>query len=229
MAYTFALANVITIKKFILENFIQPVYTGGFNRDAFWDEFAAKNVIKNEQELVEVVIDMARCHWSPNVENWPGMDITVGYGAGADNWKFHYDAGKSKAKNFEKGKKVYSWTNACLATAGIFEEVFRKGDNGLAMCQTINGNSGGSTQFMTTVHDFTPGHLKECEDAFEAWITTVGAKARDPKVTAKVKAAARNAIANRTRANAAYGVKNVCRYLTGVATEEGDNPAFTKP
>lgn len=227
--YSFAVANFTSIDQFTVSNFVVPAYTGGFNRDTFWDEFGSKNVAKDETELVTLLLDMSRCHWGPKVEQWPGMTVNLRYtNAGGANVNIVLDPGKSRVTKFDTGRgKVYTWTAACLATAAIFEQAFRA----TAGCDTstINGHWIGCSNHMSTLDGFTADHQKNSDANMDAWITGIGTKKREAKVDAAIKKAVASTIGNRTKANSAYSLKNALKYLTGNGFEEGDQVSFTAP
>jgi Tfp pilus assembly major pilin PilA len=190
-------------------NFKLPAYKGGFDRNRFWDAFVDEHTYDKEEELIKLLLDMARCHWSPKVANWPGMTITLT--AGTKVMNFDLQGGKSGIKPFHRGKgKVYTWTSACLATGAIFEQVFRKTAG--VQCDTINGNHMGCTQFLSLVEGFTEAHYNSCCTAMDGWIGTITTKKRDANATAKIQAAAKKGIADRSLANSAFSLINAVRY-----------------
>jgi hypothetical protein len=203
-----------------------PSYTGGFNRERFWDEFVDKHTINNEHELLELILDMARSHWSPKPENWPGLEIKINLSGGA-SIDIKLQPGKTKIKSFSRGKgNVWNWTASCLATGAIFEQVYRKtaGVN----CKLINGNWEGATQFMNLVHGFTLAHYGNCAKTMSDWVkATIPSKARPAEIDAKVLAAATAAINARDKANSAFSLINAANYCTGNAFDVSHQVEFT--
>jgi len=224
--YNFTIENVTAIDSFVISNFHLPIYKGGFNRDAFWDEFLNRNSAKDELELLTLLLDITRCHWGPRSQNWPGMEIVANYNNGANQYNIVLDSGKTRVAAFDKGKGVYNWTGACLATAAIFEEVYRQNEN--CDTTTINGSWNGATQNMSTLDGYTLQHFKSCQGSFKTWINSIGAKQRDSKVDVAITTAVTNTISNRSKANSAYSIKNAFRYLTGAAFVEADQISFVE-
>merc|ERR1712194_182575 len=217
--YTFNIDNVIAVTKYSVTNFSIPEYQGGFDNQAFWKLFCKKNAVVDEKDLVLKVLDMTRAHFSPKIENWPGMDIVVSYGAtgAASTWNLNLPAGKSSVSPAVKGQGLYSWTNFCIATGAIFEEVFRQSDK--VNTSAINGNWQGATQFMTLVKGFDESHYDKCVQALEVWIKSIGSKARDPNIKGKIEKAAKNAIKSKTDKTCALTIANIARVCAGNAID----------
>lgn len=203
--------------------------SGSFSHSAFWTDFQSRHVVTSEDELMEIICDVARSNFSPNRTNWPGCTIKItGKSSGGDVVKnVILEKGKSKVAEYHRGKgKKWSHTQACLATAGIFQEIFRKNGPGEVACKLIVGNYNGYTQFCGTIKGWSVEDQGASEAAFAAWITATGLEPRDVKVEALIKAAARTTISNRNPGNCALGFKNVCRFLTGVDTVVTDDPTM---
>lgn len=222
----FAITNVTSITGYDIQRVVMPVYTGGFSNEKFWDNFYSLHPMPTDQEMIKLVLDATRCHWGPNPRNWPGMDITVTF---ADNTSFvvSLQAGKTSLKVFKRGAgAIFSWTGTCLATAGVFEEVFRQSNQ--IDTSSINGNWQGANQFMTTVMNFTEVHYNNCKQSLSTWLTTIGQKPRDAAIQAKIDKAAKATIDNRTASNCAWKISNIARHLNGDAIVEADHVTFTE-
>lgn len=187
----------------------------GFSHHAFWELFASKHSVSNTDELIEIILDLARFHFSPKVAGLPGVTVTVT--SGTETRTFRLEKGKTKCRNFARGKGAkYSFTAACLATAGIFEQAFHSNATGIVACRTIAGNHDGYTQLCGTLDGWTQADQDLAQAAFSAWITTVGAKERDPKVDTSVRKAAAQGISRRiTTGPSAFSMRNVMLKLTG--------------
>jgi hypothetical protein len=205
-----------------------------FDQVTFWQEFIKQHPVTTEAEILELVLDVTRCHFGPKSTSWPGVEITVGYntvavtgGAAstASTRVIVLQKGTSKVKNFVRGKgSKFSFTHACLATAGLFEEAFHSDTEGRTACNSIAGSFEGYSQMMGTLNGWTAAHQASAETAFDAFVTTNGLAARDVKVKALIHTASLATINNRTAANSAYGARNVLRLVTGGATVSADNP-----
>lgn len=217
--YTIASINIVPNTTYAVSDFVKPAPISSFNRDIFWDEFVKKHIIQTEEELIEILIDLSRCHFSPKIENWPGLKITIKN----PDIEVILVAGKSKfLKPFERKRgSLYNWTAACLATSAIYHQIFvphiiNHKDDG------PNGHVDGLTQFCTTLDGFTANEYDNCVKAFETWLTSVGCKKRDAEVSKKIHAAAHRSIGNRTKDNSAFSLLSAIKYLTGKKYDPGD-------
>jgi len=223
VGYNFTV-SVTKAATFAISNFELPVYNGGFKRDEFWEEFSDMHPCDDEDTLITLLLDLTRCHYSPKVENWPGMVVSVDKD-GSGSMDIDLPVGRTRVKAFVRGKgKIYSWTRACLATAGIFEQVFRQSGS----CQTdkINGNWNGATQFMSTVDGFTDKDYRNTVKAFKTWLGSVGIAPRAAEVDAAISSSTVLAIASRTKKSSAFSFVNAIRFLTGDDPVEADQVSF---
>lgn len=232
MTYTFpAVAtqdyDLNTLVVHNVANYVHPIISS-FSHQGFWNEFYTKNVSKNQRELLELIVDISRANFGPKIDNWPGVEVTIRgtiNGNADQDVKIVLEKGKTKVASFSRVKKsTYSWTSACLATAGLFHEIHHSNSEGLTACQTIFGNSNGYTQFCSTLKGWDNSAQNSAEVAFSAAITAAGCKKRPTEIDAKIKAAAQSTIAKRSDDNCALGIRNVIRILTKVALVPADNP-----
>jgi hypothetical protein len=185
---------------FDVSNFTEVV-VGSFSMTNFWNAFIKVHVAADEDTMISLIVDLARCNFSPKPENRPGMRIVMKYKdpAGAD--KTHtvdLPKGKSLIKPFDKGQgKTYCYTNACLASAGLFEQMIHSNANGKLACDSIPGNYQGYNQYMGFLDGWTQVHQDAANAAFETFVTTNNCKKRDAAVDKKIKAASAAAIKNR--------------------------------
>lgn len=204
---------------FTTANWIMPAVTA-FDHLEFWSAVVNNHRVSSEAELVELIVDIARCNFGPKPERWPGVTLTitrhVRNNATAGTQVVTLQQGVTRVKQFKKGAKgdIWTWTSGCLATAGLYKELFMNNAAGLTACQTVPGNHNGYTQLMSTLKGTTEAHQTAAENAFDAFVAANGLTARDNDVTLRVKAAARQTIQSRTDDNCAMGFRNVYRLVT---------------
>jgi len=227
--YSFALStiNLAHTFAFTITNY-QAVVPSTYSHQSFWNEFFALHKPANEIELAEYLLDLCRCHFSPNQANWPGMDVnitmtappaTAGGTETVTNHRFTLQKGVSKLKAFVRGKgSKFSYTHACIATSAIFTEVFLSNAEGISAAMSIPGNNNGFTQFFSMLDGWTLDDQNRCEASFERWVTDNGLKARDAAITAQAKKGARALMGKRGTMQCALSFKDVMRVLTGVAS-----------
>jgi len=226
--YDLAGINLAQPMTFAVANVAFPIVSS-FDRDVFWNEFKTKQPTNTVWELIELLIDISRCHFGPKPTNWPGVKVTVTYHDGSNNQTRDIDLakGSSKLKSFNRGRGTWNWTHACLATSGLFHEVWHSNAAGKAAAARINGSHDGHTIYSSTLHNWTQLLQDQAETAMDTWITSIGAKAMDEDRKKKMKTAASNTISNRTKLTSAYGIRNILRVLvSGAAIEEGSNPTY---
>jgi len=201
-----------------------------FSHGNFWATFVKKHTILNQKELLTIICDVARVNFGPKPENWPGVTVTFNgtVGAGNKSTTVVLEKGQTKVMRFMRGiGETWTWTAACLATAGLFKEIYHSDNDGRDACSTIFGNSDGYTQFCGTIRGWSQDMQDSAENLFETANMNAGNEERDPKVTAKVKAAAASTIKSRSDDNCALGVRNVMRICSGLNLEVDDNPIIT--
>jgi hypothetical protein len=216
---------------FAPSDFVMPDGSG-FQHQAFWNEFQANHNVNTEIYMLDLLIDISRCHFSPKVSRWPGMKVTVTYhtGGASTTKQFIYREGVSNVTPFlvNAPGKDWTWTRACLATAGLYREIYLttpEGKNGVA---NIPGVSKGYTQYCGTLKGWTVALQEAAEQDFDTWIKTNAPTkvARDPDRVAKILKAARTTIKERSDTNCALGVKNILRLLNGDALVVAENPSY---
>lgn len=221
--FNIKITDSATITGYTISNFEQPEYTGGFDYQKVIEKFVELHVPTSEHDLVALVLDWSRCHWSPKPTNWPGMDILVTYTGG--NFTVNLPAGKTRIHDFKRGKgQVWNWSSSCLVTAGVFEEVYRRNPD--ARTNTIVGNHNGCTQFMSLVDGVDEALYDDCVKSFNLWIAGVGLKARDATTQLKIDAIVKKSIAGRKPEIAARSLKNILRMMTGDKEEVNDRITY---
>jgi hypothetical protein len=213
-------ANIVFVTSQFLHVTIQS-----FSHDAFWSTFLLKHPVKSSEEMMELLLDITRCHFSPKSTSWPGCTIKVtgtkvAVGGGPVEYDFVLPKGQTKIKDFDRVRGNWNWTHACLATTALFEEIFHR--TAKAECEKIPGHVDGYTQFFSTLDGWTEADQTAAEQEFANWVKANGLKARDPATDMKVKAAARATITNRTADTAAYSFKNLLRKFVSAAEVAGD-------
>jgi len=211
-----------------VSNYDFPIISS-FSHTDFWSEFCRKNVAKNQKDLLELILDISRANFGPKVDNWPGVEIDIkGDVSGSEvETKFSFSKGKSKVSGFNRGKgSTYTWTSACLATAGLFHEIHHLGTEGSTACQQIFGHSSGYTQYCGTLKNWGQDKQDAAEASFKAALTAAGCKERSAEITNKAKSAAATTITKRTNSNCALSLKNVLRICSGVAVVDSENPSL---
>jgi len=190
-----------------------------FSHSNFWEHFSSKVNVNNEIELAVEIIDLSRYHFSPKVANLPGFELTLSYMNGSNEAeKVHnYTKGIGGKISPDRGKgKVMSYTNICLATAGVFLEVFHSSEAGREACQKIPGNWNGYTQYMNLVDGWDEVSQSAVEANFEAFVTSNSLSKRDPIVDAKIKSAVRNSISNRDTIGCCLSLKGIIALIMGM-------------
>lgn len=224
--FTFNCDQIKSSTGFGVKDVVAPEYTGGFDRDKYWETFADLHSATTELELVTLILDIARCHYSPKVENWPGVTVIMNTPAG--NIDIKLEAGKTKAKPFQRGKgKVYNWSKTCLATAGVFVEVF------WANPELRKIGPKGHFEFYglycSTLHGWTIALQDSCSAAFEKWAKDNGCKALDATAKAKIRSSIETYMKGKNKIDCALNVKNIVRFLIGEKLDEGEIPIYIKP
>lgn len=207
----------ITFKEFNsieVKDVVFPAIATKFNREAFWTAFIKKNknIMKNIEDVVTMVLDVTRCHWSPRIENWPGM--TISGKLGDKDIEIKLNPGETRCNNYVQGDRtsLYNWTNFCLATAGVYIDVFfNKG------IENPNGSYGGITQFMNTVDGYTIKIYDECVSQFDSWIKSINANSRSESLSKSIRNSVEAAIKSRdtNKDNCAYGLNDTVKLLLG--------------
>jgi hypothetical protein len=174
----------------------------GTTANKFFQALMSKYSVKELKDLVKIIIDLARYHYSPSPSNHPGFKMTVRFvneeGAKAEG-EVEFEEGKNSI-SLDRGKgAVLCYTNACLFSAAVFKEVFVESTN--KECREslgkIPGFQNGINQYFGLVDGFTEANQDSAETAFDQWISLTGLDKRDEKITKKIKSAARQTIRNR--------------------------------
>lgn len=220
--FKFNIHNVLATKGIAISDVQAPVYKGGFNRDEYWAEFFDVNPVNDEWDAIALIFDAARSHYSPKVDRWPGMKITVTLG---DDTTMDIDlpVGNTKLKPFNRTQKsVYCWSHTCLATAGVFHQHYRTVKD-LQDAGPV-GSWNGYSMYCSTLDGWTEAHQKNCTDEFEAWANRNNVKQYPANVKQKVQLAISSYIAKRTTESSALDYKNIIRLMHGDAIEDAEVP-----
>jgi len=200
--YSFALTKIDlnTAITFDVTSFTE-VQVGSFSMTNFFNSFIKEHVAADENMMLALIADLARCHFSPKPENRPGMKIVMKFKDPAGNDQTHtidLPKGKSLLKPFKKGQgSIYCYTNACLASAGIFEQMIHGNAAGRLACDSIPGNYQGYTQYMGLLDGWIQTDQDASNASFETFVQTNNCAKRDADVDKKIKAASALSISNR--------------------------------
>lgn len=217
---SFALAKIDLEKdlSFEVTNFTE-VQVGSFSMTNFWNAFMKIHIASDEDTMIALIADLARCHFSPKPENRPGMKIVMKYSdntGAAQTHTIDLPKGKSLLKPFDKGQgKTFCYTNACLASAGLFEQMIHSNAKGRLACESIPGNYKGYNQYMGFLDGWTQADQDASNASFETFIQLNNCSKRDAAVDKKIKAASALSIHNRINSNQlpALSLQDVLRVL----------------
>lgn len=219
---------------FDVTNFTE-VQVGSFSMTNFWNAFLKIHVAADEDTLINLITDLARCHFSPKPENRPGMRIVMSFfdsSGVAQTHTIDLPKGKTLLKPFDKGQgKTYCYTNACLASAGIFEQMIHSNAKGRLACGSIPGNHQGYNQYMGLLDGWTQTDQDAANASFETFVQLNNCAKRDPAVDKKIKAASALSIKNRISSNQlpALSFQDILRVLVlGVIDETTIKKLITK-
>lgn len=211
---------------------IKECKTTKFYHIAFWNHFFSVHKPNSPIELLDLLVDISRCIFSPKSSNWPGAKIKVGYtdSAGAKTHDITLTPGVTKIVAFKKGDRgIWNWTNICLASAGLFYQIWSKSTAARTIVANIPGCVNGVTPNMATLNGYEMANYNDCVTAFNTFVTTNGLNQRDAAVTAKIQLAVEGTIRHRKVNLPALGLKNVMRLSTGVNVSglvDADNPTM---
>lgn len=180
-----------------------PAPSTTFDHLAFWKEFFNKNQPNTAEDAIELVFDACRYHLSPNESLLPKVELSYTLGDGTTNKTVNLILKPSHSRiqkplKSQRGS-LYSYTYICLATSGIFSQLFLRDAATTAIVTTARPNMWrGISTYFGLIENFTEIHQANSEAQMEKWVTDTGLKARDAKVDAIVKKAARKTIADRS-------------------------------
>jgi len=174
---------------FALSNIVEVVH-GSFDHKAVWDDFFRENPCSNEDELVKALAEVSRSNFSPNSKNWPGATVSITNGTNTKTVVLQ--PGVTSLKPYHKNSKGnnYTWTRICIASATLFQQIWRSNPVGMTVANSIAGNNQGNTQFMTLTRGWTQNYQDLCATSFDKFVTDNSLKAIDPARKPLVKAAA---------------------------------------
>jgi hypothetical protein len=174
---------------FVLSNVVEVVH-GSFDHKAVWDDFLHENPCSSEDELIKALVEVSRSNFSPNSKNWPGATVTITNGTTTKTVVLQ--PGVTSLKPYNKNVKGnnYTWTRICIASATLFQQIWRSDSTGISIANSIAGNNQGNTQFMTLTRDWTQNHQDLCAASFDKFVTDNSLKAIDPVRKTLIKIAA---------------------------------------
>jgi hypothetical protein len=176
----------------------------GTTANKFFQALMSKYSVKELKDLVKIIIDLARYHYSPSPTNHPGFKMTVKFvneeGATAEV-EVEFEEGKNSI-SLDRGKgMVLCYTNACAFSAAVFKEIFVNSTN--EECKnslgSIPGFQNGVNQYFGMVKGFSEADQENAEKAFDQWISQTGLEKRDDKIDKRIKSAAKQTIRNRAK------------------------------